>query len=452
MMGTFKTTYHELDASGALPEQHEGKFVRFTVFSIVSAMCVLFFWAAVTPVDELTSGHGVITTQAKAERVEHPDGGVIHSISVSTGKRVEAGQQLVLFDTSSLERELEKLLASRATLMAEIGRVNYLLEDKGEVPDFVSVAELSPEELLFWAEQTFLDAQLGLIDADSRALLPRIDNLNARRESIREEYKLVQSRLGRNREGQKSGAIALSAIETLEREALQLQRSILEIDNEILVQETALTSNQLRKVEVRAKRSRDAALRRSEIGEQLVAVKASIREVEARIDRATVRASISGTIMELGIANANEVVAPGELIAEIIPSGERVEAEVEILADKIGSVTVGMSARLKVLSYDFTRYGEIVGEVTAISPSSYQDENGNTVFRVTVSLPNEGKEPLLASKPVLPGMTVSAEILTDSKKVLSYLLKPLRALSRKLNRPVVITPGHITGTITCRNA
>lgn len=429
MKNMFKPKYSELNSSGVLPEQHEGRFVRLTVFVIVSAMFTLFFWAAITPVDELTSGRGTITTQASAERVEHPDGGVVLKISASAGQYVEVGHRLLEFDTSSLEREMQKQLASRFALRAELGRVNFVLEGKGNIPDFVDIEELSPEELLFWAEQSFLDAQLGLIDADSRAIVPNIRNLNERRGSVLRELEIVQNRLERNRTGQKSGAISLSAVEALEREYLQMQRSLLEIESEISSQESALASNQLRKIEVRAKRNREAALRRSEIEEQLVSVDSAISEIDARISRATVRATISGTIMELGVANPNEVVAPGELIAEIIPGGDNVEAEIEVSADQIGSVTVDMPARLKVLSYDFTRYGEVEGIVTAISPSSYEDENGNSVFRVTISLPGNGKKPRLANKPILPGMTVTADILTDSKKVLSYLLKPLRALS-----------------------
>ena len=105
------------------------------------------------------------------------------------------------------------------------------------------------------------------------------------------------------------------------------------------------------------------------------------------------------------------------------------EAEVEISADRVGHVVVGMEARLKILSYDFTRFGEIVGQVAAISPNSFQTETGETVFRVRIALPNEGQNAALVGRPIRPGMTVTADILTDSKKVLSYLLKPLRVLS-----------------------
>ncbi len=429
MIGAGKNTaYKDLSASGALPEAHEGRFAKALILTVVAALIALLLWAAITPVNEITSGRGVIKTRALSERVEHPDGGIISSINVVAGQEVSPGTRLMVFDTASLGREMEKLQASHDALEAERGRVIYVLEGKGHIPEFSSLSELTSEELLFWAEQSFVNAQLDLIDADSRAIHPAIDVLNARQSSMKRELEILQNRLDRNRSGQKSGVITLNTVELIEREFLQLQRAILEVDGEIASRRNALEANALRKTELQAKRNREAALRHSEIKEQIVKVQVTMVELDARIARATVTATISGTIMDMAVSNPGEVVAPGDLIAEIIPEQNSVEAEIEVSADRIGAVEVGMEARLKILSYDFTRYGEIVGKVAAVSPSSYQDDQGRNVFRVTIALPDGGETPHLANKPVLPGMTVTADILSDSKKVLSYLLKPLRAL------------------------
>ena len=421
-------SYPGLDASGTLPEAHEGRFAKALVITIFAAMIALVLWAAITPVNEITTGSGVIKTQALAERVEHPDGGVVARISAVAGQQVRVGTELLVFETSSLEREMEKLQATRVSLEAELGRIGFVLEGKGRIPSFTQLSDLSAEELLFWAEQSYLDAQLNLIDADSRAITPALAILKDRIASMERELEILSGRLERNRSGQASGAIARNTVEQIERDYLQLQRSILELRGEISAQRSALEANALKTTELFAKRNREAALRQSEIQEQIVNVSVTMAEITARIDRATVRATTAGTIMEIAVANPREFVASGELIAEIIPEQPGLEAEIEVSADRIGTVEVGMDARLKVLSYDFTRFGELVGQVASISPSSYLDDQGNTVFRVTVALPDGGLAPQLGNRPVLPGMTVTADILSDSKKVLSYLLKPLRAL------------------------
>ena len=418
-----------LNANAFLPEAHDTRFSRRLVYIVTAALLAMFFWAASTPVNEITSGGGVIKTRTSTETVEHPDGGLVASVHVSKGERVAKGTRLLTFDTGSLDREMGKLRASQAALLAERSRISFLLEDKGVVPEFSSLDDLEPDELLFWAEQSYLDAQLDLISAKHQAITATLASLKARRDNQAQEARILKDRLQRSKRAEASGVIAKNEYERLQREGLQMARAVLELDGEIAAQTNALESNDLRRAELLAKRQREAALRRAEVEENIVSVALSIAEIETRIARAEVTATVSGTVMELAVSNPREIVAPGDLIAEIIPEGSAVEAEIEISADRIGHIEPGMEARLKVLSYDFTRFGEIVGRVASISPSSFENEVGDTVFRVVVALPDEGENSTLSGRPIRPGMTVTADILTDSKKVLTYLLKPLRVLS-----------------------
>ena len=417
-----------LSACAHLPEAHDTRYARHLVYTLVATLIAIIVWAANTPVNEVTTGSGIIRTRTLAERVEHPDGGIVAEIHVVKGQRVLAGTPLLTFDTSSLNRELGKLRATQAALLAERDRISYLLKDKNDIPEFQTIEELSPSELLFWAEQSYLVAQLDLITSERKAIDTSIAVLIARRENLTQEEALLRDRLERSRRGQKSGALARNDVERIEREYLQLERTRLEVEGEVAARRNALLAIDLQRSELLAKRRREAALRRAEVEDRLVDAALSIAEVDARIARAKVAATVNGTIMELAVANPREVVSPGDVIVEIVPAGSAIEAEVEISADRIGNVDVGMEARLKVLSYDFARFGEIVGHVAAISPSSVETEEGQTIFRVTVALPNEGQSVALTGRPVRPGMTVTADILTDSKKVLSYLLKPLRVL------------------------
>ena len=417
-----------LNASSNLPEAHDTRFARRLIIILLATLVAIVVWAANTPVNEITSGSGIIQTRTLAERVEHPDGGLVTKVLVAKGQRVTAGTNLMIFDTSSLERELGKLRASQGALFAERHRIAFLLENKGVVPPFSDLAQLQPDELLFWAEQSYLTARLDLIEAERVAIEASYAVLLARRSNLQKEAMLLKGRVERSRRGQTSGALARNDVEKIEREYLQMERALIDLEGEIAGQLNGLETTDLRQAELLAERQREAALRRAEVEEKIVSVALSIAEIEARIDRATVTATVSGTIMQIGVSNAREIIAPGDLIAEIVPDGSAVEAEVEISADRIGNVEIGMEARLKILSYDFTRFGEIVGRVAAISPSSFETETGETMFRVTVALPDNGENAALVGRPVRPGMTVTADILTDSKKVLTYLLKPLRVL------------------------
>ena len=87
-----------------------------------------------------------------------------------------------------------------------------------------------------------------------------------------------------------------------------------------------------------------------------------------------------------------------------------------------------MEARIKVATFDFAWFGTVTGHVASISPTSAENEQGETVYRVVLALPEEGRNLTLSGRALRPGMTVTADILGETKTVLAYLVKPLRSL------------------------
>jgi hemolysin D len=114
----------------------------------------------------------------------------------------------------------------------------------------------------------------------------------------------------------------------------------------------------------------------------------------------------------------------------------------------IGFVEPGQQAEIKIATFNFTRYGLLHGKVLSVSHDavgkddltepakdkgqqvghgvrSSSDDEG-PVYAARLSLDRtamqiEGKEVNLA-----PGMAVTAEIKTGERRIISYLLSPLR--------------------------
>ena len=84
----------------------------------------------------------------------------------------------------------------------------------------------------------------------------------------------------------------------------------------------------------------------------------------------------------------------------------------------------GQTARLKIGTFDFMRYGTIEGTVAMVSSYSTLDEKQAPYFKVIISIPQNyvGND---QAKLIDPGMTVQADILTDRQSVLRYLLRPI---------------------------
>jgi membrane fusion protein, adhesin transport system len=118
-------------------------------------------------------------------------------------------------------------------------------------------------------------------------------------------------------------------------------------------------------------------------------------------------------------------VRPGETVARIVPLGDVLVAEVRVRPEDIAAVKVRDKAQLKVTAFDSSKYGKVKGEVTDISPTTFEDDDKNHYYKVLIrcDLARSGKSS--ATWQLQPGMSVDAEIISGSKSLLQYLLKPL---------------------------
>ncbi|MEL7149601.1 MAG: HlyD family type I secretion periplasmic adaptor subunit [Pseudomonadota bacterium] len=417
-----------LDANAELPESHDLRFVRRMIYTLAITLCALLIWSAKTDVSEIVSGAGSIQTTLSVERVEHATGGQVRVIDVAPGDHVSEGRRLLAFETETLTREIAKQRAALVALEAEHARIRYVINGTAPARDVPVAPSQSPEALLFWTEQAYLDAQLELIASGRTSIEAMLASLVSQKAKLGEEVALLTDRLERSRRGLANGTLSKNEVNRQAREALQTERTLLSLEAEIATQQAAIEETRLRTVELMAERRREAALRLADLESSIAATKLSIAELDALTRRSEVFATVSGTIMSLGATYASEVIGAGEVIAEIVPAQSDIRAEVEIPASKIGNVRLGMVARVKVDTFDFTRFGELVGEVIEISPTSLETPEGNLVYSVTVSFSGQDGPPMLDGKPLRPGITVNVDILTESKSVLTYLLKPLRLL------------------------
>jgi adhesin transport system membrane fusion protein len=110
---------------------------------------------------------------------------------------------------------------------------------------------------------------------------------------------------------------------------------------------------------------------------------------------------------------------------EIVPSDETLLVSVQIKPKDIAFIYVGQKAIVKFTAYDFAIYGGLDGEVVLISPDSTKDEKGNVFYEVRIKTDKNHIDRHGKKLKIIPGMTVSADIITGQKTVLDYILKPI---------------------------
>jgi hemolysin D len=179
----------------------------------------------------------------------------------------------------------------------------------------------------------------------------------------------------------------------------------------------------------------------------------------ARLARTKLYAPIDGVVQQMAVTTVGQVVTTGEQLVVITPNAGKLQVEALVANLDIGFVKLGQKAAIKVDAFPFTRFGVLNGKVVKIASAAIAEQEakrtlanataaGNAaasqptapgqpesfVFPVTVALDETAMNVDGAIIPLTPGMTVTVEIKTDSRRVIDYLLSPLARIASEAGR------------------
>jgi len=164
---------------------------------------------------------------------------------------------------------------------------------------------------------------------------------------------------------------------------------------------------------------------------RIARLQTDISAAEKMLRHTTITSPAKGIITTLNVRGPGEVIQQGQTVAMIAPSDVPLVVEA-LLADKdIAFVQKGLPAKLKFEAFPFQDYGVVEGTVIDVSPDATNKDSVN-YYKVTIA-PNKtwistgGKDVMLR-----PGLSVSAEIITDRRTVVSLLLEPVRRFKSEI--------------------
>ena len=154
-------------------------------------------------------------------------------------------------------------------------------------------------------------------------------------------------------------------------------------------------------------------------------VEQQIKAGSEQVTRSELRSPVRGTVKRI-LLKKGSVAKPAETIMEILPTDGALLVEAKFSPVDRGFLFVNQPAMVKVSAYEFSIYGGLEATVIKISEDTIDDKKGEPWYEVQFltkrsSILYRGEE--LA---ILPGMTVTVDVLTDKKSVLSHILAPIR--------------------------
>ena len=294
------------------------------------------------------------------------------------------------------------------------------------VPDIVS-----QEQRLYDASMDSLGVKLSIAEQQLTQRREELSEQKAREQQLETELNLADQELSVTRPMIESGAVAQIEILRLEREVNRAEGELRQTRAKIQQTEAAIgeASDQLSNVALDFVTEHREQL--AETMTRLSAVEEAEEGLSDRVRQTQVVAPVAGTIKQLFFNTVGGVVLPGRDVVEIVPRDDTLLVQVRIRPQDIAFLAPGQLANVKVSAYDFVVYGGLNGFVEQISADTVLDEDGDAYYEVTI---RTERAAFAEDQPIIPGMTVEADIVTGKKTVLAYLMKPvLRAHQRSLS-------------------
>ena len=164
---------------------------------------------------------------------------------------------------------------------------------------------------------------------------------------------------------------------------------------------------------------------KDEAERRLKSLEQEIVKSRRRLDAMTLVAPVDGAVQQLVVHNVGAVVTPAQQLLIVVPRDDALEVEATLQNKDIGFVRVGQEAEIKVDAFPFTKYGVLSGRVIDLSDDAIVDENGKLIYKMRVQLHDTHMEVNGKSIRLTPGMAVTVEVKTGTRRLIDFFLSPL---------------------------
>lgn len=352
-------------------------------------LLTLMIWAEIAVIEEQIRATGTVIVSSRSQVVQSVDGGSLKVLHVKEGQQVQAGDLIAELDPVRLQASTDEITAKMIGLQATIERLT---------------AEVTEQPLQFskaiLAYPNILSSQSVLYDKRRRAQQEELTAISRSGDLAQQELDLMLK--------------LASAGDASQSEVLKAQRQV----NDLRAQQ-ANKHNGFRQ---------DAQLELAKVQSELAQTEQVFAQRHEALTSTQLRAPMSGIVKNVRYTTLGAVLKAGDELLQIVPSDDALIIEAHVKPSDVAFLRHGLRANVKLDAYDYTLYGALKGEVIYISPDTLEEDlkgDEKPYYRVHIRTDSNAPNGQKALE-VRPGMTASVEIITGSRTIANFVLKPLR--------------------------
>ena len=418
-------------------------YARITVHALATMLVCFLGWSSFAEIDEVVKAQGRLTTPLSNIVVQPIETSIIRSIDVRIGQVVKKGERLATLDPTDADADQAQLRLKFDSLDTQVKRLESELA--GQRPPAETGASSQDTQL----QDRLAEERRGNFAAQAARLDQNIAKAKAQLETNLRDQQVLEERTKSLRE-----------VETMQERLVQQQYgakvALLDARNKRMEVERDYNLAKNQEPEIRRELDSLQAERRAFVGgwrqktvEDLLnltrerdALAEQMKKGDLRHNMVVLTAPVDAMVQDIPKLSQGSVAQAAEKLFTLVPLGAALDAEVQIDSLDVGHVKPGDPVHLKLDAFPFQKHGTMDARVRSVSEDAFKRETTNSATGTDayyVSRIDLGKTTLKNMDPkarLLPGMTLTAEIVVGRRTVMSYLLWPLtKGLDEAIREP-----------------
>lgn len=409
--------------------------VRIGVLLIVVFVGGFGLWATVVPLAGGAIATGVISPDGSTRTVQHLEGGIIQKLLVRDGDVVEKGQTLLILENVQprashdlLHRQAQTLLATQIRLEAEQSKSDAL-----QFPGHLSSGGPEMQKIIEGQKELFRTRKASH-EAKNRILAQRIERLHeqikgyeAQVESSERQLKLIAEEVSGKRELENKGYLPRPVLLKLLRMEAEISGQVGRYKASIAEAQQQIGEAEMQVLANDAERADRIATHLDEVQSKLNGIREKLLASRDVLDRTSITAPVSGTVVNLRFKTESGVVPATQPILDIVPSEEKLVIDARISPTDVDVVRKGLEAKVQLSAISSRSPPRIRGVVQSISADLVEDDKpGASYYLARVEIDRDELHRLAPDFKLTPGMPADVLIITGQRTMAEYILKPLQ--------------------------
>ena len=448
------------------------------------AICAFFaaalVWSYFGRLDVLAVAPGKIESIGHAKVIQTLEPGKIAAIDVETGQAVKAGDVLVELDPTEALADQRSAADDLDAASAEAARRRYAIEALVPIQTALAAAamedpapSLTPilagaKDGIGWdaaLPEEFRLRELAVLGGDIDQLTTQLQSLDkqaAQKTATRQRLNMsiafekqligtLNSRVGTRQEALDKQVGTKIDLYEAEAELQKAQAALASDQGELIENDAALREIASEKAKAASQFVADNENKLADAGRKADEAREALNKATSRLKRTKLVSPIDGVVQKLAATTLGQVFTTGQQVLIVSPNAGDLRVEALVANADIGFIKLGQDVAVKVDAFPFTRFGTLHGKLIGIAPEAVDEQEAKRafanaaasandvnspapeaqgqaqsfVFPVTIALDETAMPVGGARIPLSPGMTVTAEVRTDSRRIIDYLLSPL---------------------------